>query len=148
MTRVLRASAVLLASVVLTSCAARSVTINELKADPGRYQNKSVSVTGTVTTAFGASIVPVGMYTIQDGTGEINVLARERGTPTKGAPPAGQGQGESGGVVRRPLDRPAHTGRGQGYSGLTLFVVRGSWFVVTATTNNCTTTNHELRTTN
>lgn len=85
MTRVLRASAVLLASVVLTSCAARSVTINELKADPGRYQNKSVSVTGTVTTAFGASIVPVGMYTIKDETGEINVLARERGTPTKGA---------------------------------------------------------------
>ena len=85
MTRLLRASAVLLASVVLTSCAARSVSINELKADPGRYQNKSVSVTGTVTTAFGASIVPVGMYTIQDGTGEINVLARERGTPTKGA---------------------------------------------------------------
>ena len=84
MTRLLRASAVLLASVVLTSCAAR-VTINELKADPGRYQNKSVSVTGTVTTAFGASIVPVGMYTIQDGTGEINVLARERATPTKGA---------------------------------------------------------------
>jgi len=85
MTKLLRASAVLLATVVLTSCAARSVTINELKADPGRYQNKSVRVTGTVTTAFGASIVPVGMYTIQDGTGEINVLARQRGTPSKGA---------------------------------------------------------------
>jgi hypothetical protein len=85
MTRMLRAGAVILASVVLTSCAARSVTINELKADPGRYQNRSVRVTGTVSTAFGASIVPVGMYTIEDGTGEINVLSRERGTPTKGA---------------------------------------------------------------
>ena len=85
MTRMLRASVVLLASLLLTSCAARSVTINELKADPGRYQNKSVNVTGTVTTAFGASVVPVGMYTIKDETGEINVLARERGTPTKGA---------------------------------------------------------------
>ena len=85
MAKVLRAGAVLLAAVLLTSCAARSVTINELKADPGRYQNKSVKVTGTVTTAFGASIVPVGMYTIQDGTGEINVLARQRGTPGKGA---------------------------------------------------------------
>jgi hypothetical protein len=73
------------ASGLLASCAARSVTINELKADPGRYQNKSVSVSGTVTTAFGASVLPVGLYTIEDGTGEINVLARQRGTPSKGA---------------------------------------------------------------
>lgn len=85
MTKVLRASVVLLATVLLTSCAARSVSINELKTDPGRYQNKSVKVNGTVTTAFGASIVPVGMYTIKDDTGEINVLARQRGTPSKGA---------------------------------------------------------------
>jgi hypothetical protein len=85
MTRLLRASAVLVASVALTSCAARSVTINELKADPGRYQNKSVSVTGTVTGAFGTSILPAGMYTLQDGTGEINVFAQQRGTPNKGA---------------------------------------------------------------
>jgi hypothetical protein len=61
------------------------VTINELKADPGRYQNKSVSVSGTVTTSFVAAIVPVGLYTIEDGTGEISVLAQQRGTPSKGA---------------------------------------------------------------
>ena len=83
MTQVLRASAVLLASVVLTSCAARSVTINELKADPGRYQNKSVSVTGTVTTAFGASVVPVGMYTIR--MAPARQRARAERAPYQGA---------------------------------------------------------------
>jgi hypothetical protein len=66
-------------------CGARSVTINQLKADPGRYQNRSVSIRGTVTSGFGASVVPVGLYTIEDGTGEINVLSRSRGTPSKGA---------------------------------------------------------------
>jgi hypothetical protein len=85
MIRTLRLGVVLLASGLLVGCAARSVTINELKADPGRYQNKSVRVSGTVTTSFGAAIVPVGLYTIEDGTGEINVLAQRRGTPSKGA---------------------------------------------------------------
>lgn len=85
MIRTLRLGAVLLASGLLVSCAARSVTINELKADPGRFQNKSVSVSGTVTTAVGAAIIPVGFYQIEDGTGEISVLAQRRGTPSKGA---------------------------------------------------------------
>jgi hypothetical protein len=84
-TSAFRLPPVLLACGLLASCAARSVTINELKADPGRFQNKSVSVRGTVTTAFGASVVPVGLYTIEDGTGEISVLSRSRGTPSKGA---------------------------------------------------------------
>ena len=85
MIRTLRLGVVLLASGLLVSCAARSVTINELKANPGRYQNKSVSVSGTVTTSLGAAILPVGLYQIDDGTGEISVLAQRRGTPSKGA---------------------------------------------------------------
>lgn len=85
MVRTLRLGVMLLASGFLVSCAARSVTINELKADPGRYQDKSVSVSGTVTTSLGAAIVPVGLYTIEDGTGNISVLSQERGTPSKGA---------------------------------------------------------------
>ncbi len=85
MIRTLRLGAVLLASGLLVGCGARSVTINELKADPGRYQNKSVTVRGTVTTALGAAILPVGFYQIEDGTGEIGVLAQRRGAPTKGA---------------------------------------------------------------
>ena len=45
-----------------------------------------MSVTGTVTTAFGASARSrSACTTIEDGTGEITVLSRERGTPTKGA---------------------------------------------------------------
>jgi hypothetical protein len=83
MVQTVRLGVALLASGLLVSCAAR-VTINDIKADPGRYQNRSVSVSGTVTTSVGAAILPVGLYQIEDGTGEISVLAR-RGTPSKGA---------------------------------------------------------------
>jgi hypothetical protein len=57
-------------------------TINELKADPGRYANQEVAIVGTVTRS--ASVLGKGVYEIEDGTGKLWVICRA-GTPRQGA---------------------------------------------------------------
>ena len=78
-------SLALLSAVLLTGCVS-AVRISELKTDPGRFDRKTVSVTGTVTGSFGVPLVPFQLYNIDDGTGEIPVLARSsRTVPIRGA---------------------------------------------------------------
>lgn len=84
MIRSLRLCAVLAAGVVLTGCAT-SATIQQIRTDPGRYQNRSVRVSGTVDTSVGTPLFPAQFYTLSDGTGQINVVARNNNTPAKGA---------------------------------------------------------------
>ena len=43
----------LLSALVITGCAARGVRIAELKDQPDRYDDKTVSVTGVVTSSWG-----------------------------------------------------------------------------------------------
>jgi hypothetical protein len=82
-----RLSTAALTAVVLVfaGCALRSPTIAEIKNDPGRYHDRSVSVTGRVVSAWGVPLVPYSVYTIDDGTGELTVLSQARRTPTRGA---------------------------------------------------------------
>src|SRR5262245_17159858 len=69
----------------LTGCVS-AVRIAEIKTAPGRFERKTVSVQGTVTSSFGVPLVPVQLYNIDDGSGEISVLARSsRSVPAKGA---------------------------------------------------------------
>jgi len=75
----------LLTTVWLTGCVS-AVRIAEIKTDPGRFDNKTVAVTGTVTGSYGVPLVPFQLYNVDDGTGEIAVLARTaRSAPAKGA---------------------------------------------------------------
>jgi hypothetical protein len=75
----------LLSAFVVTGCAARGVRVAELKGEPGRYTDKSVSVTGVVTSSWGLPLVPFQMYNVDDGSGSITVLAKsDRGVPSKG----------------------------------------------------------------
>jgi len=68
----------------LFSCAAYAkTTINKINADPSRYQNKKVTIEGTVTDSYGAW--REGAYEIDDGTGRIWVVASDRIVPAKGA---------------------------------------------------------------
>ena len=78
--------AVALVSVLLLAgCAARGVRVAELKDEPGRYATKSVSVNGVVTSSWGIPLVPFQLYNVDDGSGEITVLARSgRGAPARG----------------------------------------------------------------
>ena len=59
--------------------------IADLKYNPGRYQNHTVTVNGVVTNAWGAPLVPMKLYKIDDGTGEVTVLSNNGRVPTRGA---------------------------------------------------------------
>ncbi len=74
----------LLGAVLITGCAARGVKIAELKDQPGKYDDKSVRITGVVTSSWGIPLVPFQLYKVDDGTGEITVLSKYGRTPARG----------------------------------------------------------------
>lgn len=85
MTRTSTITLALLSALCLTGCVS-AVRIAEIKTDPGRFDRKTVAVRGTVTSSFGVALVPFQYYNVDDGTGEIAVLARStRSMPAKGA---------------------------------------------------------------
>jgi hypothetical protein len=59
--------------------------IADIKHNPGRYQNHSVTVDGVVTSSWGVPLLPVKLYKVDDGTGEVTVVANNGRVPTKGA---------------------------------------------------------------
>ena len=64
----------------------RNPEIADLQRHPGRYFDRTVSVSGTVTQSWGVPFVPFRMYKVDDGTGEITVLSRAGNrTPVKGS---------------------------------------------------------------
>jgi hypothetical protein len=69
----------------VSGCALHSPSVAELKYNPGRYQNKTVSINGVVTSSWGVPLVPFKLYKVDDGTGEVTVIAQDGRTPTKGA---------------------------------------------------------------
>src|SRR5712671_1383797 len=74
----------LVGAVMIAGCAARGVRIAELKDRPMKYENKTVAVTGVVTSSWGIPLVPFRLYKIDDGTGEITVVSNAGRTPSKG----------------------------------------------------------------
>jgi hypothetical protein len=73
-------AAAALAALLLAGCG--SVKIGRINADPSRYRNRTVSVTGKVTTAVG--VLGTGGYQIEDGTGRIYVVSKS-GVPSRGS---------------------------------------------------------------
>jgi hypothetical protein len=69
------------AAMLLSSCGG-SVKIGNIIANPTKYQNRNVTVNGTVTNSFGAIVA--GVYQVQDDTGTIYVIS-SGGIPTKGS---------------------------------------------------------------
>jgi hypothetical protein len=59
--------------------------IADVKYNPGRYQNKTVTVDGVVTSSWGVPLMPVKLYKVDDGTGEVTVVAHNGRVPTKGS---------------------------------------------------------------
>jgi len=70
----------------VTGCPER-VSIADIEANPGRYQNKEVSIAGVVRDSYGLSIPGTkyggGAYKIDDGTGSMWVFTNEA-VPSKG----------------------------------------------------------------
>ena len=85
--RIAHVAAPLALMVMLSGCAlaVRTPSVAELKYNPGRYENKTVAVTGVVTSSWGLPLVPFKLYKVNDGTGELTVLSQGGRTPTKGA---------------------------------------------------------------
>jgi hypothetical protein len=74
-----------LALVLMLAGCALNPSVAELKYNPGRYQNKTVSIDGVVTSSWGVPLVPFKLYKIDDGTGEMTVVSQHGRTPTKGS---------------------------------------------------------------
>ena len=71
------ASVILLTGAVLsTGCASR--TINQVLADPGRYRNREVKLSGAVVDSY--SLVGRGAYRLDDRTGQLWIVS-DRGVP-------------------------------------------------------------------
>ena len=79
-------SPILLAVSLLAGCALNGhPKIADIKYNPGRYQNHSVTVDGVVTSSWGVPLLPLKLYKVDDGTGEVTVVSQNGRVPTKGA---------------------------------------------------------------
>ena len=58
--------------------------IADLRRHPGRYQDRTVSVSGVVTNSWGVPLLPFRFYKVDDGTGEVTVLSQGPRTPAAG----------------------------------------------------------------
>jgi len=73
---------VVLAIVAITSTACATRTISQVLADPGRYRNKEVRLSGAVVDSY--SLVGNGAYQLDDNTGKLWIVSKT-GVPSKGA---------------------------------------------------------------
>src|SRR5438270_12816221 len=62
----------------------RNPDIADLQRHPGRYQDRTVSVSGVVTNSWGLPLLPFRFYKVDDGTGEVTVLSQGSRTPAAG----------------------------------------------------------------
>jgi len=88
---------------VVAGVSAKRRSIADLEANPTKYQNKTVTITGIVRDSDGINIPFIGIsggcYKIDDGTGSIWVCS-EDGAPTKGAELKVKGKLQTGAVYR------------------------------------------------
>ena len=84
MTRAPRVAVALLSAILIAGCATHGVRIAQLKDQPTRYYDKTVSLTGVVTNSWGIPLVPFQLYSIDDGTGQITVVSHSGRAPSKG----------------------------------------------------------------
>jgi hypothetical protein len=77
---------VLALSATLGGCALslRNPDIADLQRHPGRYFDKTVSVSGVVTNSWGLPLVPFKFYRVDDGTGEVTVVSQGYRLPATG----------------------------------------------------------------
>ena len=76
----------LVAAVVTGACASMgSRSISEVRTNPGKFADKTVTVEGVVTTSFSIPLVPFKVYRISDGTAEMLVISDNSRIPGKNA---------------------------------------------------------------
>lgn len=94
---------VVLASAMFVLVGCESRTINQIMAEPQRYANRDVGITGNVTRSF--SVLGAGAYQVDDGTGKMWVVAKNN-VPREGARVGVKGKIQDGfnlgGLVKLP----------------------------------------------
>src|SRR5262249_443548 len=73
---------IVIAVVVISLAGCEQIRIGDINADPGRFMNKEVGVSGRVTQSFG--VLGKGVYEIDDGTGHLWIWSETHGVPSKG----------------------------------------------------------------
>ena len=107
-----RAGLLTLAIGAIASAACASRSINQVLADPSRYSNKQVTVSGSVVDSY--SVIGRGAYQLEDKTGRLWVVS-DKGVPRKGARVSVKGtvrEGFSLGAVGDALKLPPAVGSG------------------------------------
>jgi len=78
MSLLVRAATALSLMFVVAGCAGtlRRPDIADVQRNAGHYSDRTVTLDGTVTSAWGIPLVPFKLYKVDDGTGEMTVLSR------------------------------------------------------------------------
>jgi len=84
--RLLGSLGVVVLATTLGGCALslRNPNIADLQSHPGRYHDRTVSVSGVVTSSWGVPLVPFRFYRVDDGTGQVTVLSQNLRMPATG----------------------------------------------------------------
>jgi hypothetical protein len=101
-----RALATLAIAATMSGCALslRNPDIADLQRHPGRYEDRTVSINGVVTSSWGVPLVPFRFYKVDDGTGEVTVLSQGSRLPGAGERVRVKGRVENVAVLGgRPL---------------------------------------------
>lgn len=88
-----RALVAVVVACALSGAACATRTINQVIADPARYQNRTVRVNGSVVDSY--SVMNRGAYRIDDGTGQLWIIS-DRGVPGRTARVSVKGTVRSG----------------------------------------------------
>jgi cytochrome c-type biogenesis protein CcmE len=77
MRRIVSASALLILALLLAACLGRASTkIGDIQENPEKYENKTITVKGTVGTVTKLPGMEEGFYELSDDTGQITVTTR------------------------------------------------------------------------
>lgn len=85
----------LLVAILTATTGCGSTKISDIKANPGQYEGKEISVSGTVTETFWIGLLGTGAYQVDDGTGTIWVVTKQT-SPDKGARASVKGKVSTG----------------------------------------------------
>ena len=98
----LRSVALVILCVGALTSACASSTVNQILADPSRYRNRDVRLSGSVVDSY--SFSNRGVYRLGDETGDLWVVS-DRGVPRKGARVTVKGKIQEGFNLGSVLDR-------------------------------------------
>ena len=104
-----RAALLLMASLAMMLSACAHTTVNKLMAEPQRWANRNVGLSGDVVESL--SVLGHGAYRLDDGTGTIWVVSKH-GVPRKGARVKVEGRVRDVVDLGRVIELPSQVGSG------------------------------------